>query len=105
MRKKLKSASSVGGIAGRNNSIITSCYVATEKNGGSIITARYGFVGGVAGANNGSISSSGSGAAFTDKFTYQVDGVNCERTMFDRVSMLLDGKVERKMEKLKKLKK
>ena len=94
--EKLKSASSVGGIAGRNNSIITSCYVATEKNGGSIITARYGFVGGVAGANNGSISSSGSGAAFTDKFTYQVDGVNCERTMFDRVSMLLDGKVERK---------
>lgn len=94
--EKLKSASSVGGIAGRNNSIITSCYVATEKNGGSIITARYGFVGGVAGANNGSISSSGSGAAFTDKFTYQVEGVNCERTMFDRVSMLLDGKVERK---------
>ena len=95
--EKLKSASSVGGIAGRNNSTITSCYVATDKNGGgSIITARYGFVGGVAGANNGSISSSGSGAAFTDKFTYQVDGVNCERTMFDRVSMLLDGKVERK---------
>ena len=93
--EKLKSASSVGGIAGRNNSTITSCYVATEE-GGSIITARYGFVGGVAGANNGSISSSGSGAAFTDKFTYQVDGVNCERTMFDRVSMLLDGKVERK---------
>ena len=94
--EKLKSASSVGGIAGRNNSKITSCYVATVKDGGSIITARYGFVGGVAGANNGSISSSGSGAAFTDKFTYQVDGVNCERTMFDRVSMLLDGKVERK---------
>lgn len=57
--EKLKSASSVGGIAGRNNNKITSCYVATEKNGGSIITARYGFVGGVAGANNGSISSSG----------------------------------------------
>ena len=94
--EKLKSASSVGGIAGRNNSTITSCYVATAKDSGSIITARYGFVGGVAGANNGSISSSGSGAAFTDKFTYQVDGVNCERTMFDRVSMLLDGKVERK---------
>lgn len=94
--EKLKSASSVGGIAGRNNSTITSCYVATAKDSGSIITARYGFVGGVAGANNGSISSSGSGVAFTDKFTYQVDGVNCERTMFDRVSMLLDGKVERK---------
>lgn len=94
--EKLKSASSVGGIAGRNNSTITSCYVATGEGGGSIITARYGFVGGVAGANNGSISRSGSGAAFTDKFTYQVDGVNCERTMFDRVSMLLDGKVERK---------
>lgn len=93
--EKLKSASSVGGIAGRNNSNIASCYVATE-GGGSIITARYGFVGGVAGANNGSITGSGSGAAFTDKFTYQVDGVNCERTMFDRVSMLLDGKVERK---------
>lgn len=57
--EKLKSASSVGGIAGRNNSTITSCYVATAKDGGSIITARYGFVGGVAGANNGSISSSG----------------------------------------------
>lgn len=57
--EKLKSASSVGGIAGRNNSKITSCYVATVKDGGSIITARYGFVGGVAGANNGSISSSG----------------------------------------------
>ena len=94
--EKLKSASSVGGIAGRNNSTITSCYVATGEGGGSIITARYGFVGGVAGANNGSISSSGSGAAFTDKFTYQVDGIDCERTMFDRVSMLLDGKVERK---------
>ena len=94
--EKLKSASSVGGIAGRNNNTITSCYVATDKNGSSIITARYGFVGGVAGANNGSISSSGSGAAFTNKFTYQVDGIDCERTMFDRVSMLLDGKVERK---------
>ena len=57
--EKLKSASSVGGIAGRNNSEITSCYVATVKDGGSIITARYGFVGGVAGANNGSISGSG----------------------------------------------
>ena len=57
--EKLKSASSVGGIAGRNNNKITSCYVATVKDGGSIITARYGFVGGVAGANNGSISSSG----------------------------------------------
>lgn len=94
--ENLKSASSVGGIAGRNNSTITSCYVATGEGGGSIITARYGFVGGVAGANNGSISSSGSGAAFTNKFTYQVDGIDCERTMFDRVSMLLDGKVERK---------
>ena len=100
--EKLKSASSVGGIAGRNNSTITSCYVATGE-GGSIITARYGFVGGVAGANNGSISSSGSGAAFTDKFTYQVDGIDCERTMFDRVSMLLDGKVERKNEKTGKI--
>lgn len=57
--EKLKSASSVGGIAGRNNSTITSCYAATGEGGGSIITARYGFVGGVAGANNGSISSSG----------------------------------------------
>lgn len=57
--EKLKSASSMGGIAGRNNSTITSCYVATEEGGGSIITARYGFVGGVAGANNGSISGSG----------------------------------------------
>jgi hypothetical protein len=57
--EKLKSASSVGGIAGRNNNKITSCYVATGENGGSIITARYGFVGGVAGANNGSITGSG----------------------------------------------
>lgn len=69
--EKLKSASSVGGIAGRNNNKITSCYVATEKNGGSIITARYGFVGGVAGANNGSISSSGA-----EKVTELVDKVN-----------------------------
>lgn len=70
--EKLKSASSVGGIAGRNNSTITSCYVATAKDSGSIITARYGFVGGVAGANNGSISSSGSGA---EKVTELVDKV------------------------------
>lgn len=70
--EKLKSASSVGGIAGRNNSTITSCYVATEKNGGSIITARYGFVGGVAGANNGSISSSGSGAEKVTALVSQV---------------------------------
>lgn len=69
--EKLKSASSVGGIAGRNNSKITSCYVATEKNGGSIITARYGFVGGVAGANNGSISSSG--ATEVTELVKQVD--------------------------------
>lgn len=71
--EKLKSASSVGGIAGRNNNEITSCYVATEKNGGSIITARYGFVGGVAGANNGSISSSGSGATEVTDLVKQVD--------------------------------
>lgn len=70
--EKLKSASSVGGIAGRNNNKITSCYVATEKNGGSIITARYGFVGGVAGANNGSISSSGSGAKEVTALVKQV---------------------------------
>ena len=57
--EKLKSASSVGGIVGRNNNKIISCYVATGENGGSIITARYGFVGGVAGANYGRISSSG----------------------------------------------
>ena len=70
--EKLKSASSVGGIAGRNNSTITSCYVATVKDGGSIITARYGFVGGVAGANNGSISSSGSGAEKVTELVKQV---------------------------------
>ena len=70
--EKLKSASSVGGIAGRNNSTITSCYVATEEGGGSIITARYGFVGGVAGANNGSISSSGSGAEKVTALVSQV---------------------------------
>lgn len=69
--EKLKSASSVGGIAGRNNSTITSCYVATGE-GGSIITARYGFVGGVAGANNGSISSSGSGAKEVTALVKQV---------------------------------
>lgn len=69
--EKLKSASSVGGVAGRNNNKITSCYVATEKNGGSIITARYGFVGGVAGANNGSISSSG--ATEVTELVKQVD--------------------------------
>lgn len=71
--EKLKSASSVGGIAGRNNSTITSCYVATAKDSGSIITARYGFVGGVAGANNGSISSSGSGAEGVTNLVKQVD--------------------------------
>lgn len=70
--EKLKSASSVGGIAGRNNNKITSCYVATEKNGGSIITARYGFVGGVAGANNGSITGSGSGAEGVTNLVKQV---------------------------------
>ena len=70
--EKLKSASSVGGIAGRNNNTITSCYVATEEGGGSIITARYGFVGGVAGANNGSISSSGSGAKEVTALVKQV---------------------------------
>ena len=63
--EKLKSASSVGGIAGRNNSTITSCYVATEE-GGSIITARYGFVGGVAGFNtvNGTITGAATGKWF-----------------------------------------
>ncbi|WP_417070933.1 prepilin-type N-terminal cleavage/methylation domain-containing protein [Gemmiger sp.] len=71
--EKLKSASSVGGIAGRNNSTITSCYVATEEGGGSIITARYGFVGGVAGANNGSITGSGSGAEGVTNLVKQVD--------------------------------
>lgn len=70
--EKLKSASSVGGIAGRNNSTITSCYVATAKDGGSIITARYGFVGGVAGANNGSITGSGSGAEGVTDLVSQV---------------------------------
>lgn len=69
--EKLKSASSVGGIAGRNNSTITSCYVATGE-GGSIITARYGFVGGVAGANNGSITGSGSGAEKVTALVSQV---------------------------------
>ena len=72
--EKLKSASSVGGIAGRNNSTITSCYVATGEGGGSIITARYGFVGGVAGANNGSISSSGSGAKEVTALVDKVKG-------------------------------
>ena len=72
--EKLKNASSVGGIAGRNNSTITSCYVATEENSSSIITARYGFAGGVAGANNGSISSSGSGAKEVTALVDKVKG-------------------------------
>ncbi|MFR6662612.1 MAG: prepilin-type N-terminal cleavage/methylation domain-containing protein, partial [Gemmiger sp.] len=72
--EKLKSASSVGGIAGRNNNTITSCYVATGEGGGSITTARYGFVGGVAGANNGSISSSGSGAKEVTELVNKVKG-------------------------------
>ena len=72
--EKLKSASSVGGIAGRNNSTITSCDVATGEGGGSIITARYGFVGGVAGANNGSITGSGSGAEQVTELVNEVKG-------------------------------
>ena len=84
--EKLKSASSVGGIAGRNNSIITSCYVATEKNGGSIITARYGFVGGVAGANNGSIT--GSGATEVTDLVKQVDEWFAAGSTNDMISAL-----------------
>ena len=84
--EKLKSASSVGGIAGRNNSTITSCYVATEKNGGSIITARYGFVGGVAGANNGSISSSG--ATEVTDLVKQVDEWFADGSTNDMISTL-----------------
>ena len=84
--EKLKSASSVGGIAGRNNNKITSCYVATEKNGGSIITARYGFVGGVAGANNGSISSSG--AKEVTELVKQVDEWFADGSTNDMISTL-----------------
>lgn len=86
--EKLKSASSVGGIAGRNNSTITSCYVATVKDGGSIITARYGFVGGVAGANNGSISSSGSGAEGVTNLVKQVDDWFTAGSTNDMISKL-----------------
>lgn len=86
--EKLKSASSVGGIAGRNNNTITSCYVATEKNGGSIITARYGFVGGVAGANNGSISSSGSGAKEVTALVDKVKGWFAAGSTNDMISTL-----------------
>lgn len=86
--EKLKSASSVGGIAGRNNSTITSCYVATVKDGGSIITARYGFVGGVAGANNGSISSSGSGAEGVTDLVKQVDDWFTNSETNDMISKL-----------------
>lgn len=86
--EKLKSASSVGGIAGRNNNKITSCHVATEKNGGSIITARYGFVGGVAGANNGSISGSGSGAKEVTELVKQVDGWFAAGKTNDMISTL-----------------
>lgn len=86
--EKLKSASSVGGIAGRNNSTITSCYVATEEGGGSIITARYGFVGGVAGANNGSISSSGSGAKKVTELVDKVKGWFAAGSTNDMISAL-----------------
>lgn len=86
--EKLKSASSVGGIAGRNNNIITSCYVATGENGGSIITARYGFVGGVAGANNGSISSSGSGAKEVTALVDKVKGWFADGSTNDMISTL-----------------
>lgn len=86
--EKLKSASSVGGIAGRNNSTITSCYVATGKGGGSIITARYGFVGGVAGANNGSISSSGSGAKEVTALVDKVKGWFAAGSTNDMISKL-----------------
>ena len=86
--EKLKSASSVGGIAGRNNSTITSCYVATEEGGGSIITARYGFVGGVAGANNGSISSSGSGAKKVTELVDKVKGWFAAGSTNDMISTL-----------------
>ena len=84
--EKLKSASSVGGIAGRNNNTITSCYVATEEGGGSIITARYGFVGGVAGANNGSISSSG--AKEVTELVKQVDKWFADGSTNDMISAL-----------------
>lgn len=83
--EKLKSASSVGGIAGRNNSTITSCYVATGE-GGSIITARYGFVGGVAGANNGSIT--GSGAKEVTELVKQVDKWFTDGSTNDMISAL-----------------
>ena len=86
--EKLKSASSVGGIAGRNNNKITSCYVATEEGGGSIITARYGFVGGVAGANNGSISSSGSGAEKVTELVDKVKGWFAAGSTNDMISKL-----------------
>ena len=86
--EKLKSASSVGGIAGRNNSTITSCYVATVKDGGSIITARYGFVGGVAGANNGSISSSGSGAKEVTALVDKVKGWFADGSTNEMISTL-----------------
>lgn len=86
--EKLKSASSVGGIAGRNNSTITSCYVATGEGGGSIITARYGFVGGVAGANNGSITGSGSGAKEVTELVNKVKGWFAAGSTNDMISKL-----------------
>ena len=52
--QKLSSASHVGGIAGQNKGTVESSYVAATANGGSIITARFGFVGGIAGSNSGS---------------------------------------------------
>ena len=75
--QKLSSASHVGGIAGQNKGTVESSYVAATANGGSIITARFGFVGGIAGSNSGSITNSGAQGAFTaNKGTALVNQVN-----------------------------
>lgn len=64
-------------LPGQNKGTVESSYVATTANGGSIITARFGFVGGIAGSNSGSITNSGAQGAFTaSKGTALVNQVN-----------------------------
>lgn len=93
--QKLSSASHVGGIAGQNKGTVESSYVAATANGGSIITARFGFVGGIAGSNSGSITNSGAQGAFTaNRGTALVNQVNdwLDETNGDINAMVADMK-------------
>lgn len=93
--QKLSSASHVGGIAGQNKGTVESSYVAATANGGSIITARFGFVGGIAGSNSGSITNSGAQGAFTaNEGTALVNQVNdwLDETNGDINAMVADMK-------------